>query len=163
MRAVLRARCCSGPALMLLLLAPAHCYQPRLRGVARGVTARRAPLRASHPTLFEAEERPGDAVLRFRDAASSTQVILVGTMHYNPVSCALVKRTVTRAAEEQGLRTVMLELCPARWNSTRADELVDPSIEVELARRLKRVLFEDEFQASFEAARACGVGVELAD
>jgi len=111
-----------------------------------------------------------DATLRFRDAASGTPVVLVGTMHCNPTSCALAKRTVRQTAREQGLSSVLLELCDARWNSTRAEQILENRQTEEAAadaddpvQRFRRFLYEDEFQASFEAAHALGVRVELAD
>ena len=62
------------------------------------------------------------AVYRLRDASSGTKVTLVGTMHYNPASERLAAATVREEAADDGVRAVLVELCPARWNATAARE-----------------------------------------
>ena len=64
---------------------------------------------------------PHSLVLSVRDAASGKRVVLVGSMHYNPASAALAASTVRDTAATTGVRSVLVELCPARWNATDAD------------------------------------------
>ena len=59
-------------------------------------------------------------LLRFVDPKTQGEVVLVGTMHYNPSSIALAADTVRAAAEAQELRAVLVESCPTRWNATLA-------------------------------------------
>ena len=97
-------------------------------------------------------------VLRFIDPASRSPVVLIGVMHYNPASIALVRSTIQEtAATNGGVGAVCVELCHARWNVTVARRWRrGPSLE--------RWLFEDEAQAAFEAAQeAAGLDVVLAD
>ena len=39
-------------------------------------------------------------------------------MHYNPSSIALAQQTVDYEAEQNGVRAVLVESCPTRWNAT---------------------------------------------
>ena len=98
------------------------------------------------------------SVVPLIDAETRTPVILVGTMHYNPASVRVVESTIRSvAASEDGLRSVAIELCSARWNSTIAAKW-------STAPSLKRYLSEDEFQVAFETSRACGAAdIVLAD
>ena len=105
---------------------------------------------------------PPPSIVRMRDAASGRQILLVGTMHYNPHSVRLVKGAVELAARRRGLQATAIELCPARWNSTAAarwrikrDEQIS---------YYERLLSEDEFQVAFESSIACGLhDIVLAD
>jgi len=97
------------------------------------------------------------SVMRVIDAASAREVILVGTMHYNPHSIATVETAIRDAAASGGLHAAAIELCDARWSS-------DVARKWNRERSLRRVLSEDEFQVAFEAALDCGLGdVVLAD
>ena len=93
-------------------------------------------------------------VLRCRDSATQTNVVLVGTMHGNPVSIDLARSTVCEAAERGALSSVLLEACPTRWERTLATKPKGS---------LMRRLFDDEMQAAAEAAESYGVAMELVD
>ena len=93
-------------------------------------------------------------VLRCRDRATQTNVVLVGTMHGNPVSIELARSTVCEAAERGALSSVLLEACPTRWERTLATKPKGS---------LMRRLFDDEMQAAAEAAESYGVAMELVD
>ena len=59
-------------------------------------------------------------IVRVTDAASRRPVILVGTMHYNPHSGALVQGTICAVPRRHGLHAAAIELCPSLWDSTAA-------------------------------------------
>ena len=102
------------------------------------------------------------SIVRLRDAASRRPVLLVGTMHYNPRSVAVVEATLGAAARQHGLHATTIELCSSRWNSTAAARWQDKR-----RRQIpeyQRVLSEDEFQVAWESAVANGLAdVVLAD
>ena len=103
----------------------------------------------------------GGPIVRIVDAASGRPVVLVGTMHYNPHSIALASRAVRDAAAQSGLHATVVELCPARWDSSLATRW---SERVGRGPSLKRLLSEDEFQVAFENTCDCGLDdVVLAD
>jgi len=62
-------------------------------------------------------------VLRFRDAETDVNVVLIGTMHYNPVSIATVERLIEDHRADQSLKAVVIESCPARWNVSKKDKV----------------------------------------
>ena len=53
-------------------------------------------------------------------------------------------------------RAVLLELCPSRWNATAAAEFNVTAAELRPF-SLRRWIYRDEFQSSFEAAKKCGL------
>ena len=126
---------------------------------------------------------PPSLVLSIRDAASGKRVVLIGSMHYNPASAALAASTVRETAATTGVRSVLVELCPSRWNATDADAWNGAANREVLPSRLSGLaarvlgdehfdavrkqdparLFRDEFQAAFVAARAVGAPFALAD
>lgn len=87
-----------------------------------------------------AEERNG--VLRVVDAKSGSEVVLVGTMHYNPHSIALTKKIVAQEAAAGKLVAVAVESCPTRWNAT---------LKMQPAGSFLRSLCDNEMQAGAEA------------
>ena len=101
-------------------------------------------------------------VVRVKDAVSRRPVLLVGTMHYNPHSVAIVQGAMQAAARQHGLHATAIELCPSRWNSSAA-----ASWREKRDRRIpsyERLLSEDEFQVAWESAVECGLAdVVLAD
>jgi len=99
---------------------------------------------------------PSRGIVRLVEKTSGTNVLLVGTMHYNPASSALAASTIHQEAEADRLRAVLIELCASRWNSSNAKRWTR-------ARTFKRFALEDEFQVAFEAADDVGLDVELAD
>jgi hypothetical protein len=101
-------------------------------------------------------------VVRLTEAASRRPVYLVGTMHYNPHSVAMVSSTVQDVANRDGgLHATAIELCAARWNSTSAASWSQRRLVLPEALQL---LSEDEFQVAFEASTDCGLqDVCLAD
>lgn len=48
-------------------------------------------------------------VLRFRDAATGANVVLVGTMHYNPVSIETTVSTILNEKQKGKLSAVVIE------------------------------------------------------
>jgi hypothetical protein len=100
-------------------------------------------------------------VVRVTDAASRRPVLLVGTMHYNPHSVAVVRGTIRAAAEQTGLHATAIELCASRWNSTAAARWREKRLGIA---PYERLLSEDEFQVAWEDSVACGLpDVVLAD
>ena len=83
-------------------------------------------------------------VLRFADCKSGRPIVLVGCMHYNPVSVALAERVVRELAEEDQLGAVALEVCPSRWDST---------LRAQPRGSLLRRICDNEFQAAAEVGR----------
>jgi hypothetical protein len=57
-------------------------------------------------------------VLRFQEPRSGVDVVLVGTMHYNPASIALAASTVKDLAKAHRLGALVLETCPKRTRFT---------------------------------------------
>lgn len=101
-------------------------------------------------------------VTRVKDSVSRRPVLLVGTMHYNPHSVAIVRGTIRAAARRHGLHATAIELCPSRWNSTCAARW-QTEREASTA-SYEQLLSEDEFQVAWESAVACGLSdVVLAD
>ena len=93
-------------------------------------------------------------VLRFADCKSGRPIVLVGCMHYNPVSVALAERVVRELAEEDQLGAVALEVCPSRWDST---------LRAQPRGSLLRRICDNEFQAAAEVAEDFSCGLALAD
>jgi len=66
------------------------------------------------PSRFSAANREPQ-VLEFVEAKSGGKVILVGAMHYNPVSIARARDVTTAVAARGALSCVLLETCKQRW------------------------------------------------
>ena len=81
--------------------------------------------------------------LRFRDARTGVDVVLVGTMHYNPASIELASSTVASLGDADTLGAVVLETCPTRWAKT---------LKFQPRGSPMRALLDNEFQAAVEAA-----------
>ena len=75
-------------------------------------------------------------------------------MHYNPSSIALAQQTVDYEAEQNGVRAVLVESCPTRWNAT---------LDAQPPGSLLRSLCDNEMQAAAEAGEAFHAPLELAD
>ena len=93
-------------------------------------------------------------VVRVKDTVSRRPVLLVGTMHYNPHSVAIVQGAMQAAARQHGLHATAIELCPSRWNSSAA-----ASWREKRDRRIpsyERLLSEDEFQEIGTTGRRLG-------
>lgn len=103
-------------------------------------------------------------VLRFREARTGVPVVLVGTMHFNPASIGLTEDIVRQEGmADAGVGSVVVELCPSRWNETAARLRAEPAQGFTI-RSFRRWLFRDEFQAAFEMAERCEINnFELAD
>lgn len=71
------------------------------------------------------------------------QVVLIGTMHYNPASIQLVSSTVAGLAADKTLGALVLETCPQRWKGTLAKQPPGSAL---------RSLLDNEFQAAVDAA-----------
>ena len=113
--------------------------------------SRRAPLaaRASSASDAPSPERRAPSkrrqALRFRDARTGVDVVLVGTMHYNPASIELASSTVASLGDKDELSAVVLETCPTRWAKT---------LKFQPSGSPMRFLLDNEFQAAVEAAPA---------
>lgn len=94
------------------------------------------------------------AVLRLKDCKTQRDVVLVGTMHYNPTSISLAESMVRAEAEAGQLRAVVLESCPTRWTAT---------MEKQPPGSLLRRLCDNEMQAAAETADAYSCAVKLGD
>ena len=75
-------------------------------------------------------------------------------MHYNPSSIALAQQTVDYEAEQNGVRAVLVESCPTRWNAT---------LDAQPPGSLLRSLCDNEMQAAAEAGQQFGIEVDLGD
>jgi hypothetical protein len=80
--------------------------------------------------------------LRFKDAHTGVDVLLVGTMHYNPASIELAAASVRDLSSANALRAIVLETCPTRWAKTRR---------MQPRGSFLRMLLDNEFQAAVEA------------
>ena len=109
------------------------------------------------PALTASGLLPPRGVWRITDAASRRPVVLVGTMHYNPHSVALVEGAVKATARRRGLHATAIELCPSRWNSTDAELWREKRAERLPA--LERLLSEDEFQVCQHHSTSLGPGL----
>ena len=109
--------------------------------------SRRAPLaaRASSASDAPSPSTPSKhrQALRFRDARTGVDVVLVGTMHYNPASIELASSTVASLGDKDELSAVVLETCPTRWAKT---------LKFQPSGSPMRFLLDNEFQAAVEAA-----------
>ena len=102
------------------------------------------------------------SIVRVTDAVSGRPVLLVGTMHYNPHSVAIVHGAVNAASRQHGLHATALELCDERWSTNAAIRWQDKRM-TEIP-TYQKLLSEDEFQVAFESSLACGLpDVVLAD
>lgn len=81
--------------------------------------------------------------LRFADARTGVDVVLVGTMHYNPASIELASSTVATLGASDDLAAIVLETCPSRWAKT---------LQFQPPGSLARRVLDNEFQAAAEAA-----------
>ena len=75
-------------------------------------------------------------------------------MHYNPSSIALAQQTVDYEAEQNGVRAVLVESCPTRWNAT---------LDAQPPGSLLRSLCDNEMQAGAEAGERVGATLVLGD
>ena len=74
-------------------------------------------------TKNDQKNRNRRQVLEFVEPTTNVTVVLIGSMHYNPASIDLVKRTVDQLGDEQKLGSVIIESCDIRWNKTQ--EIID--------------------------------------
>ena len=58
-------------------------------------------------------------LLEFQEPTTGVTVQLVGSMHFNPVSIHLTKKTIQTLAEKDRLGSVVLEMCDVNWNATK--------------------------------------------
>merc|ERR1711865_609267 len=70
-------------------------------------------------TMNDQKNRNRRQVLEFVEPTTNVTVVLIGSMHYNPASIDLVKRTVDQLGDEQKLGSVIIESCDIRWNKTQ--------------------------------------------
>mmetsp|Transcript_42362 Transcript_42362/g.47348 ORF Transcript_42362/g.47348 Transcript_42362/m.47348 type:complete len:610 (-) Transcript_42362:135-1964(-) len=58
-------------------------------------------------------------LLEFVEPTTNVTVLLIGSMHYNPASIALVEQTVDKLGLDDKLGSVIIESCDVRWNKTQ--------------------------------------------
>ena len=113
------------------------------------------PRRCSTINAVGAAPAAAPQVLSVFDPKTSTRVVLVGTMHFNPRSIALARDVVNAEAVNGKLRVVAVESCPTRWNAT---------LEAQPAGSAMRWICDNEMQAAAEAGQAFpDVKIELVD
>ena len=115
-----------------------------------GAAALQAPVGVKAPRGVH----KGAPVLSLYDEKSSSRVVLVGTMHFNPSSIALAERVIRTEAEDGRLRAVAIESCPTRWNAT---------LKTQPAGSMLRSLLDNEMQAAAECGEALGAETALVD
>mmetsp|Transcript_24689 Transcript_24689/g.34325 ORF Transcript_24689/g.34325 Transcript_24689/m.34325 type:complete len:339 (+) Transcript_24689:91-1107(+) len=93
-------------------------------------------------------------VLQFRERQSGKNVVLVGTMHYNPVSIKKAENVVKKLGEENSLSSVVIEMCDKRWKSMESKQ---PRYSP------RRKLLDNEMQGAADVARDNNVEVILGD
>lgn len=111
-----------------------------------------AVVRPTPPKTLSASQ--SSQVLSLYDRKSKLDVLLVGTMHFNPPSIQLARDVVNAEAEAGRLRAILIESCPTRWNAT---------LEMQPAGSALRLLCDNEMQSAAEAGDAAGVETILAD
>jgi len=62
-------------------------------------------------------------ILEFIEPSTNVTVLLIGSMHYNPASIALVENTLEELGSTKKLGSVIIESCDIRWNKTQ--EILD--------------------------------------
>lgn len=117
-----------------------------------GLALSPTPRKSSLPPSSKLTNSP--AVVRLFDEKTRSNIILVGTMHYNPHSIAVARDVVAEEAAAGRLRAVAVESCPTRWNAT---------LESQPAGSLLRVLCDNEMQEAAETGEAAGAPVVLVD
>jgi len=83
-----------------------------------------------------------------REKKSNGQVVIIGTMHFNPGSINTVEKVVSGLAQNKSLSSVVVELCPGRY---RAMEKAQPK-----GSQLRKLL-DNEMQAAVDAAKESGL------
>ena len=104
--------------------------------------------------LLSGAMRPRQTVST-RCAKTGVEVILVGSMHYNPQSIRQAADTVTRLGQDGKLGFVCLESCPRRWEKTSRSQ--------PRGSLMARFLLPNEMQAAQFAADDFLAPVILAD
>ncbi|GMI14996.1 hypothetical protein TrVE_jg10973 [Triparma verrucosa] len=90
-------------------------------------------------------------VVTCKDIRTKSKVILVGSVHFNPASIALARKTV---ATEENLGAVVVESCEARWKR---------SLEVSPEGSFLGDVLPSEMQAAALVAKDRGVPLSLGD
>jgi hypothetical protein len=70
--------------------------------------------RTTHPVL----PLRANQLVEFREPTTNVTVILVGSMHYNPISIQLAEETIDHLGREGMLGSVVIESCDIRWETT---------------------------------------------
>jgi len=101
-------------------------------------------------------------VLRLQDPESGRPIILVGCMHYNPVSIQKSQRIVQELASQQKLYAVLVESCPSRWSKATEfyQQLESTS---KLGKRIFDVVLPNEMRAAANIAQQYECPVVLGD
>jgi len=67
-------------------------------------------------------------LLEFREPQTNVTVILLGSMHYNPISVGLAEDIIQELGQANKLGSVVVESCDIRWNKTGEINTVDPKM-----------------------------------
>ena len=57
--------------------------------------------------------------VQFREPTTNMNVLIIGTMHYNPTSINMVQTTIESLAQSNNLASVIIESCDVRYNATQ--------------------------------------------
>ena len=91
--------------------------------------------------------------LIFKESSTGVEVVLIGSMHYNPHSIKLTREIVTKLAKQNSLDSVIIESCDIRWNKTTT--LTE--------NKIYRFVFDNEMQAASDTAKSFNCPVILGD
>mmetsp|Transcript_22298 Transcript_22298/g.31210 ORF Transcript_22298/g.31210 Transcript_22298/m.31210 type:complete len:332 (-) Transcript_22298:461-1456(-) len=93
-------------------------------------------------------------VLQFKERQTGKNVVLIGTMHYNPISIKKAENVVKKLGEENSLSSVVIEMCDKRWKSMESKQPRNSR---------RRKLLDNEMQGAADIARDNDVEIILGD
>ena len=104
---------------MLLLPSLCHAFQNNWNFPRISQSSSHRPSMSSTSTSEVKSTSSPAQLIEFKEPKTNTNVILIGTMHYNPTSIQMVKNTLSDLAERKKLGSVIVESCDIRWNTTQ--------------------------------------------
>jgi hypothetical protein len=133
---------------MMGLISTAFAFVPQFhKGMGSG--------RKNHAQFLAMATMPERNVvtIKVKDNGVVREVVLVGTMHYNPVSLQRVGDAIDALSQENRLASVVIESC-----ATRYEKWKDSS-----PGSVQRQFLESEMQVAADRAKAAGVELILGD
>mmetsp|Transcript_21268 Transcript_21268/g.30098 ORF Transcript_21268/g.30098 Transcript_21268/m.30098 type:complete len:477 (-) Transcript_21268:65-1495(-) len=109
----------------------------------------------------DTNEKDDLQVLRLKDPQSGRPIILVGCMHYNPVSIQKSQRIVQELANQNKLYAVLVESCPSRWS--KATEFLQQLEQTKVLKQVFDVVLPNEMRAAATIAQTYDRPVILGD